>query len=688
MLTAPPSISSIPGATNKPATSLAAARIFWVIFLALALGITWSCRESFFGTPIYEEGDDAANALQIYRAKSLRELHGNYSRWGFHHPGPAFFYAYAAGEVVLHDWLKIAPAPRNAHVYVGTLLQLAFYAAAITLLARHTRQPLLAAALALAAGAVHYAQVERVIYSIWPPDVLLMPFLCFTTACAALAVGDRLALPIVVLAGGFLVHGHIAQPLFVGPMALLAGAGAWRRWRGDPNPGWRSREAIVALGLLVLFLLPLGLDLLRGRHSNAHDVLLHLRFQSDRGQSLLNALLCYGSYFIGLNDPTMFTTLTATSHVPFAERWWWLAGWLTTLAFCAGFFFRKRREPGEDRRFGRSLIGFWFAGSALTLVWGMRQDGGFTFFNSHFNHSLVHAIAFAAILALTHVLPRASRGFGWFAVAAGALAFAATLPYAFEPGSRGDEVASRLPGLLHADPKPNAPKLITFEGDSWYEAVTLARAFQRLDIPFYVHPQWRFMFGDDHVLKDPRMMIIEGGVSVWQVRPAHEPPTGAHTLNRESAVVFPEPSTLVRLPAHFDFSANDHRRYTLFGIGPGEEASAWTDAKIAVLSLAAPATEDDIMFECKASGFISHLTPRGQRVTVWVNGKLLGQQLVGSQTRSMRFVIPRDVWNDRSPRTIVFDLPDATAPATAGRSDDRRELGLSLSHLSLVPLEH
>src|SRR5437879_1501793 len=122
-------------------------RFFSIVFLALALGVTFCGREGFFRTAVYEEGDDAANALQIHRAKSLHELHGNYSRWRFHHPGPAFFYVYALGEALLCDATGLAPAPRNAYIYTGTLLQLAFYAAAIALVARHSKQPWLTATL-------------------------------------------------------------------------------------------------------------------------------------------------------------------------------------------------------------------------------------------------------------------------------------------------------------------------------------------------------------------------------------------------------------------------------------------------------------------------------------------------------------------------------------------------------------
>ena len=89
--------------------------ITWRLFLgawaAISLVLLWLARDFVFGGPMYEWADFAANAFQIDRAKHLSELLGNYSRFGFHHPGPAFFYAYAASEVLFHDLLGVAGAP-------------------------------------------------------------------------------------------------------------------------------------------------------------------------------------------------------------------------------------------------------------------------------------------------------------------------------------------------------------------------------------------------------------------------------------------------------------------------------------------------------------------------------------------------------------------------------------------------
>jgi hypothetical protein len=662
------------------------ARIFIFLFLALALTLTVAYGDRFFSTPGYEEGDDAANALQIHRAKQLRELHGNYSQWGFRHPGPAFFYAYAAGERLLVDLTRLAPAPRNAHLYTSALLQLAFYAAAVALLARRTRQPVLTIGVALALAALHYPQVERAIYSTWPPDVLLMPFLCLVVACAAVHAGDRVALPILVLAGGFLVHGHAAQILFVGPMSLVAVHGAWRHSPDGGRGLLRSGPGVAAAVLLGVFLLPLGLDALAGRASNAHDILLHLRYQGDAGQTLRQALLCYGSYFLGLNDPSAFNVLTPSSFTPFLPRAWLLAAWAGLFAATAWWFFvRERRgKPADAARLGRRLLGFWLLGGALTIVWGMKQDGGFTSYNSHFNHSLVHVLALAAALVLMRAMPRVPRPIALGAGVAGVFAFAVALPMTPGTGRLGDAVAGNLPALLAADPRPAAPKLLRFSGDDWYEATTLARALQRLGIEVYVHPLWRVMFGADLTFRNQGGVLHRGGVSVWQIVPREEAPAAARPLGADHRVVFPELPVLECLPFHLDFTSGaEQERPVLFGIGPTEEEWAWTDAPVAALEFGSPPATRPLELTIDASGHTTPRTPAGQRVVVFVNGERIGRHVFSDTRERLTLRIPAGVWNGESPRRIVLELPDAIAPAAVGNSPERRLLGLRLYGISV-----
>lgn len=659
-------------------------RPFLAIFVALALAVTVAYRESFFATPYHEEGDDAANALQIENAKRFRELHGNYSRWEFHHPGPAFFYAYALGEWLLYDVTGIAPAPRNAHVYAAFLVQLAFYAAAIALLARQTSRPWTVAGLAVALAALHYSQVQRVFYSTWPPDVLLMPFLCFVVACAACAARDRLALPIMVLAGSFLVHGHVAQPLFVVVMALVALAATidfqYRRWREL----LRGPYHFVTAALLAVFLLPLVIDAFAGRESNLYDISLHFKTQGGGGQAFLPSLLFYGAYYGGFPNPGWFDDPASGTELRFVGHVWLLVLWLALLAAAAWWFFRPahRRDPAPDLRFGRALLGFWLLGGALAVVWAMKQDGGFTSYNSQFAHSLAHVLLLAGIVMAVRIAPAVSPLVCAAGGAAAVAAFVLALPIYAPSTSRSSDLAVRLTALLAADPKPNSPKLLQFSGDSWYDAVTLARALQLRGLETYVDAWSKTMYGRKRVVSREEMLSHDNP-SVWRIYREAEAPAGAHVLVAGySRVVFPPAPDVGALPLRVDFTQAGSDRPVLIGIGGTEEDFTWTFGRVAALEFQSPDVAQPVAFTLEASGATSRENRRGQRVRLSVNGTLLGEHLFPATPQRATFAIPASVWNARSPRLITLGLPDAIAPVDVSDSGDRRPLALRLQRMT------
>ena len=215
-------------------TSVLAAIIFTAILL--------NNEEYIFRSSQYERSDIAANSLQVFRAKHFDPVLGHYCRFGFYHPGPAFFYVYAAGEALFYDALRLVPTPFNAQMIAWYALSAFFFSATLGVISRRLDTAVskwfLSLALLLAAwhfGAVgkHYEFIpgHQGIFCIWPPCVLVLPFLCFLVAAASVAFGGGKDLPLMTLAAGFLVHGHVAMPLFVVPITLLAYGGLLRQIR-------------------------------------------------------------------------------------------------------------------------------------------------------------------------------------------------------------------------------------------------------------------------------------------------------------------------------------------------------------------------------------------------------------------------------------------------------------------------
>ena len=286
-------------------------------------------RHYFFQSSLYESSDQAANSLSVLRAEHWQEIHGNYSRWQFHHPGPAMFYGEAAAEALLYRWRHLVPTPYNAQILFTVLLAASFFAAGISVAARWMRSGVFVA-LALTFAVLHFtgANAGKVLLENWPPFVPTLIFFALLVATASVGAGQGEDLPLLALAGCFLLHLHVAQPLFVAPMFLLAYVGlAWSCWRrrtiiGAPVPStegnglganssvldatasvlspntaiirrsalpWRAYRGSHRLAVLIagLFALPILVDLCYGASSNFHQIVEHVRTHHGDHHTLL-----------------------------------------------------------------------------------------------------------------------------------------------------------------------------------------------------------------------------------------------------------------------------------------------------------------------------------------------------------------------------------------------------------------
>jgi hypothetical protein len=208
-----------------------------------------------FTERVYPRGDSAANAIITEQAKHFDLLVGNYSRIGFSHPGPAFFYWRAAGEWFFHDLLGLVPAPWNGQWLAVLVLNAALAAAALAIL-RGWSESWPPVAWCGVVALVFLATHDNLLSSTWMPYVYVAPFLLFLTAATSVAAGRTAHLWAMALAGGLLVHGHAEFLYFVPLMSAVAlGAALWRR---APS---RRRDWLASSGVVAAFLLPIVVNL-------------------------------------------------------------------------------------------------------------------------------------------------------------------------------------------------------------------------------------------------------------------------------------------------------------------------------------------------------------------------------------------------------------------------------------------
>ncbi len=647
-------------------------RAVFVAVLAAVVGLLFVVRgRELFRQPLLEQADLALNALQIANAKHGAELLGNYSRFEFHHPGPAFFYVYAAAERWLHDAWRLVPSPGNAHLIAAVVLQAAFLAAAVAWLAALIGRAawLPGALLALALYSVGHSEAFT---SIWPPHVLAVPFLCFLVAATAVATGRvRAAVPLF-LAGGFLVHGHVAQPLFVGVIggwALVAGARQWRR----ENPADTVAALIradrwtlaICAGLLALFLLPLVVEVVsHGARSNVAAILARSEANARGHASFGQAVVFLLSYPV--TDRSADRLLTAfgpgigaflRAHVVGVAFW---TGVLA-LPLVAALTWARRWATEERRVFSAGAIALGLA-IAGALVWGMAQADGVRHYNGFFFDGLFGFALLLDVALLVRALNlRAERWvrIGAFATAALVAVWAWRVrPIAAE--ERGHSIRAGVAAAL-ATETDRRPKLLVFDDEAWPVAAAVAVELVRRDVEVRVDPWWAFMFHRQH----DRGTRPPEEFDVWRIGPEKGadavPLVWNWTLTRAPAALEPAGAAIT-------FGGDGGAfRYVVAGVEVGEPTrDGFVNDRRVVLRFAPAAANADVrlVFEATRVDAARGAMP----AEVLFNGAPLGRVVLDDAGRAEARV-PAAAWNAARVASLELRFPEAFAERRALRPD-------------------
>lgn len=641
----------------------------------------------YFASPVHEQGDIALNALQIERAKDFRELYGNYSRFHFNHPGPAFFYLYALADQVMRVWLGIDITPHNAHSLAGLAIQIFFFCLALTLAGTWVRYPMFLP-LVLLSGAVHFSLAGSAFVSVWPPHVLLMPFLAFLVACLSVAAGRIAHLPWAALAGCFLVHGHVAQPLFV----VTLFAGSWLLYRRNqqsalPAPPPRRLNLVahvLAAAVIVLFLCPIILDLFKGPESNFHDILRHLRYSGEEQKSPVKAVLYFLSFFGYVrNQEEFLESLRWESLNIFLVNPTAMLIWAGLLALMAGGLLSGRNPlTGEPRRWVRLGAGLYLVTVILCVIWGTQQTGPMFEFNGYF----FHAVNFTAIICVCAVVAAWLDNRRWHAFwAVGVCILAAIMAWRGFKADGIGEAESGLPYLqtardaLARDPHPELPKLLAFEHDDWPAIASVALALQRAGVRYYVDASWEFMFQPDSVVPLDLLRSANPPLSIWRF--TRHPEAASAVRFRDGLRIIHTPAALSPTDGLIDFKRGGNLPlYLATGFSTPDSVSAWTNLPDVLLQFRPILAEQDVELEIIAEPFL----PKGkidmQPTELRFNGQLLFSAPF-TEPGVLRVRILREIWNQHPVASLHLHLPNARSPSELGLSGDVRAFSLQVRRL-------
>jgi hypothetical protein len=191
--------------------------------------------------------------LELSTGEALRgtQLLGPYSRFGWRHPGPAYFYLHA-------PFYGASGASSSSLPMAVLIFNWAAMLGIVACLRRWVDQPavsIFALALFLTYGLY---LGPGFLYNIWNPAVTILPLGVFLIVCAGMACGRTMVLPIVAGLGSFLVQTHVGYLPCVAGGALTSCA-LWLRLRrrGDIATSPRLPMILAAATLAALWTLPL-----------------------------------------------------------------------------------------------------------------------------------------------------------------------------------------------------------------------------------------------------------------------------------------------------------------------------------------------------------------------------------------------------------------------------------------------
>lgn len=432
--------------------------IAFALVLAVLIVVNWDDLSQ----SRIEHGDFAANSILIDEAVELELNHGNYSRAGFYHPGPALLYVQAAGQILFFDVTRFVPTPYNAHLLGVLILNATLVALTVASLYRSTGSVWLGALVVVFAFAysLRFADpgLGGLLSSTWMPHIYVWPFLLMLVSAAAVASGTGADVWKLVLACGLLLHGHVAFVLPVFIFLLLVAGSRMRRY----GRRWISSLPVTPRtwgGILILaFLAPIIAQLVTDFPGQFDDYASYLGVSENASRTWVDSGR-YLAQFWGLGS-------IAVASVP--------------LLLIVSFGLAARIESSQKRIFVLHLLGGTLLATVTTYAYVHLGVDDL----SHSYLALFYVSAPILVWSVigAEVMERWDKGLQFVG---GIVFIASWLLIAAQPLSEsvysGTDVDLGYEAASEALP-PGASLAVSFPFDSWPVAVGLVEHARRQDV--------------------------------------------------------------------------------------------------------------------------------------------------------------------------------------------------------------
>lgn len=445
--------------------------IFYVAYIAANSWI--------FGMHFLESGDEAANALQIERARHFRELLGPYSRFQFHHPGPVSHYFLAWMES-LFPW---AASLYAKHALAQSLLNLLFFVSTMHVFYRATTDKWCTYLFALALLLVSTAIGVGMPLMVWGPAMIVLPMALFGISSAVFAGGRARALLPMVVGAVFAVHNHVGALSLLGPVALVSFILFFRNG-GVADFKNAKIPLAAAAAFLILTSIPPLIEQFQDGGGNISRLVRFILY-GGAAHRFDKSVLFISGYFarpLALNVPIVGLVI-AILVIALASRQWKAGG------------FEKRVFIISLTAFGAAILG------------AIRVTGSFGDFLFWMFYPYVAMLYTCALLTLIRFIPTVRIPRNPLRIAAAAAVFLAAITLYRVQQYDYDDTAEKLSAFLHRTTKDRTPVYRLewkAEGDDlgqWVFAAGLLLIVDRAGGQACVLEPWEFMFPRDFSCK-------------------------------------------------------------------------------------------------------------------------------------------------------------------------------------------
>jgi len=428
----------------------------------------------------YPTSDEAALEVGTLRALEGRQLLGPYSRFGWNHPGPTFFYATLPLYVMLGR-------SSLALDFTALFLNLAAIAVILTSVSYRGRTLAFGVFSVLFTLYLNYLYTERAfsLSSPWNPFVTILPFAALFFLSTETALGRLSRLPLAVLCASFVVQTHVAylpsvMALAVATALVSLSAGLRRVLGMAPfaPQGSHARRSVALAGIVFFLLwLPPVFEELTNEPGNVTRMVQFFSAES--------------------NPLGIARALRALSvSVPFST------GVLVALSLSLGYFRARRRR--DDAAIALSILGV--VGS-LAALWSIgRIVGPVSSVHSYLLFWTSALLVVAAGVFALGLVPRRNASERWLKITVAVVAIALTVhtvirtaanrtDFPREFDSHKTKVLYRqLHDFLEAE-SIRKPLIRIYSVDTWQVAAGVILQLHKAGIQFSIQEDWVSMFG-------------------------------------------------------------------------------------------------------------------------------------------------------------------------------------------------